>query len=99
MSPPSEPPGEIISFGVSPVNYSDSERLLRTRFILEMFLRAIVHAVKRLLRIIFIPEKVARDPIHNGKVCLGPYSCWKGSSASYSCQVLKILFMLENIVF
>ena len=25
MSPPSEPPGEIMSFGVSPVNYSDSE--------------------------------------------------------------------------
>ena len=24
MSPPSEPPGEIMSFGVSPVNYSDS---------------------------------------------------------------------------
>ena len=25
ISPPSEPPGEIMSFGVSPVNYSDSE--------------------------------------------------------------------------
>ena len=25
MSPPSEPPGEILSFGVSPVNYSDSD--------------------------------------------------------------------------
>ena len=24
ISPPSEPPGEIMSFGVSPVNYSDS---------------------------------------------------------------------------
>ena len=27
ISPPSEPPGEIMSFGVSPVNYSDSEGL------------------------------------------------------------------------
>ena len=27
ISPPSEPPGEIMSFGVSPVNYSDSEEL------------------------------------------------------------------------
>ena len=25
ISPPSEPPGEIMSFGVSPVNYSDSD--------------------------------------------------------------------------
>ena len=25
--PPSEPPGEIMSFGVSPVNYSDSEAI------------------------------------------------------------------------
>ena len=25
LSPPSEPPGEIMSFGVSPVNYSDSD--------------------------------------------------------------------------
>ena len=25
VSPPSEPPGEIMSFGVSPVNYSDSD--------------------------------------------------------------------------
>ena len=25
--PPSEPPGEIMSFGVSPVNYSDSDSL------------------------------------------------------------------------
>ena len=25
FSPPSEPPGEIMSFGVSPVNYSDSD--------------------------------------------------------------------------
>ena len=27
--PPSEPPGEIMSFGVSPVNYSDSDSELR----------------------------------------------------------------------
>ena len=26
ISPPSEPPGEIMSFGVSPVNYSDSDQ-------------------------------------------------------------------------
>ena len=25
--PPSEPPGEIMSFGMSPVNYSDSDSL------------------------------------------------------------------------
>ena len=25
ISPPSEPPGEVMSFGVSPVNYSDSD--------------------------------------------------------------------------
>ena len=25
ISPPSEPPGEIMSFGVSPVNYSDAD--------------------------------------------------------------------------
>ena len=25
ISPPSEPPGEIMSFGVSPVNYTDSD--------------------------------------------------------------------------
>ena len=25
ISPPSEPPGEIMPFGVSPVNYSDSD--------------------------------------------------------------------------
>ena len=29
ISPQSEPPAEIMSFGVSPVNYSDSERLFR----------------------------------------------------------------------
>ena len=28
ISPPSEPPGEIMSFGVSPVNYSDSEHIV-----------------------------------------------------------------------
>ena len=34
--PPSEPPGEIMSFGVSPVNYSDSDSdsiLFRNRFL------------------------------------------------------------------
>ena len=29
ICPPSEPPGEIMSFGVSPVNYSDSDSVLR----------------------------------------------------------------------
>ena len=31
ISPPSEPPGEIMSFGVSPVNYSDSDSEQRLR--------------------------------------------------------------------
>ena len=31
ISPPSEPPGEIMSFGVSPVNYSDSDSDLISR--------------------------------------------------------------------
>ena len=30
ISPPSEPSGEIMSFGVSSVNYSDSDRSLNT---------------------------------------------------------------------
>ena len=30
--PPSEPPGEIMSFGVSPVNYSDSDSDLKVLF-------------------------------------------------------------------
>ena len=32
ISPPSEPPGEIMSFGVSPVNYSDSDSYLTSGF-------------------------------------------------------------------
>ena len=31
ISPPSEPPGEIMSFGLSPVNYSDSDSRAFTR--------------------------------------------------------------------
>ena len=37
ISPPSEPPGEIMSFGVSPVNYSDSETTRAKRQWIEDF--------------------------------------------------------------
>ena len=34
ISPPSEPPGEIMSFGVSPVNYSDSDSNMSVSYLL-----------------------------------------------------------------
>ena len=41
ISPPSEPPGEIMSFGVSPVNYSDNDIYMKYTQFLKLLLATI----------------------------------------------------------